>query len=504
VSDPVLRVDGLHKSFDGVRALDDVSFELYPREVVGLVGENGAGKSTLLNVIAGLLSGDSGQVLVRGHGLLSANISAARAAGVAIVSQEPALLPNITVAENILLGDEAQILRAGLYDWRKLSSIAAAQLAKLSVAIPPLTLTGQLSLRERRLVDIARALAIEERTRQEPIILFDEPTSALDPEGIEIVLGQIEQLRRRASILFVSHRLDEVLRVSDRILVMANGRCVAVRDRRKTDFAELTKLMLGSVLESSVRPLPPVSAQQSAVTLSVRGLVRRNSYLDVSFDLHVGEVLGIAELAGRGADALCRTLFGVFPADSGEIVVHGRRIQLKEPSDAVQLGIGYVPPDRQSEGIVGELGIRENMMLAQCGEIRWGPLIDFGRERKVVKSWIERLRIKTPTADTPAHNLSGGNQQKVVLAKWMIGRKLKILILDRPFRGLDIGATAETMNLVQELARSGLSILLVADTVEELTELSHSIIVMKDGLVADRFSASTVKRPRLQVLERMV
>ncbi|HTO64408.1 MAG TPA: sugar ABC transporter ATP-binding protein [Bradyrhizobium sp.] len=504
MTEPVLRVEGLTKSFAGVRALDDVSLDVRPREVIGLIGENGAGKSTLLKVLAGVLRADHGRILVRGTPVKLANVAAAAAYGIGIVFQEQAVLPNVTVAENILLGHEGRAVRAGLYDWRTLYALAATQLDKLGARISPSALTATLSFGERQLIEIARALAIEERTRHEPIILFDEPTSMLDAGGIETVLGQIERLRQRASVVFVSHRLDEVLRVSDRICVMVNGRCVATRDRAMCSIADLERLMLGRELDGGYLQQSPSSMHGPKVRLSVHALGRRNSYQGVSFELHAGEVLGIAELAGSGGQSLCRTLFGVERGDTGEIVLDGRPVRLRGPSDAVRLGIGYVPAERRLEGIVGGLGICENMTLAHLDELLRGPFIDLAEERQLVKSWIERLRIRVPAADTPAHDLSGGNQQKVVLAKWLIGRKLKILILDHPLRGLDIGAKAEMFALIREFARAGLGVLLIADTVDEVMALSHSIVVMKDGFVSTHFPASAAKPSRLQVLERMV
>jgi ribose transport system ATP-binding protein len=410
----------------------------------------------------------------------------------------------VTVAENILLGQEHRALRAGLYDWRTLYALAATQLAKLGARISPSALTATLSFGERQLVEIARAVAMEEHTRHEPIILFDEPTSMLDARGVDTVLGLIERLRRRASVVFASHRLDEVLRVSDRICVMVNGSCVAMRERDSCKIVDLESLMLGRELDVENEQQAPIPKPSPKVMLSVRALARRNSYQDVSLELHAGEVLGIAELAGSGGESLCRTLFGAERADTGEIILEGRQVQLRKPADAVRLGIGYVPAERRLEGIIGGLSVRENMTLAHLDELRQGPFIDLAKEREVVKSWIKQMHIRTPTADTPAHDLSGGNQQKVVLAKWLIGKKLKILILDHPLRGLDVGVKAEMFALIRELARAGLGVLLLADTVEEVIALSHSVIVMKDGVVSGHFSPSEAKLSRLQILERMV
>ena len=259
VTEPVLRVEGLSKSFAGVRALDDVSIDVRAREVIGLIGENGAGKSTLLKVLAGVLRADRGRIVVRGSPVSPANVAAAAASGIGMVFQEQALLPNVTVAENILLGHERRALRAGFYDWRTLYALAATQLDKLGARISPSALTATLSFGERQLVEIARAVAIEEHTRHEPIILLDEPTSMLDANGIDTVLGLIERLRRRASVVFVSHRLDEVLRVSDRICVMVNGRCVATRERDTCNIADLERLMLGRELDAEYEQQAPIS-----------------------------------------------------------------------------------------------------------------------------------------------------------------------------------------------------------------------------------------------------
>ena len=504
MTEPVLRVEGLSKSFPGVRALDDVSIDVRAREVVGLVGENGAGKSTLLKVLAGLHRADHGRIVVHGRSVSPRNVAEAAGLGIGLVFQEQSLLPNLTVAENILLGHEGGALRAGFYDWNALDALAAVQLDKLGAQIEPSAQIDTLSFAERQLVEIAKALAIEERTQHEPIILLDEPTSMLDAGDIEIVLTQVERLRERASVVFVSHRLDEVLRVSDRIHVMTNGRCVATCDRKTCNITDLQRLMLGRELdfghEQQTRLLP---MREPRVRLSIRALSHRNSYRAVSFELHAGEVLGIAGLTGSGCESLCRTLFGAEAADAGEVVLDGKPVRFREPADAVRLGIGYVPAERRLEGIVADLSVRENMTLAHLDEVRRGPLIDRTREQALVKRWIARLGIKTPGPETAAYHLSGGNQQKVVLAKWLIGQKLRVLILDHPMRGLDVGAKAEMVAMIREAAQTGLGVLLIADTVEELMALSHSIIVMKDGVVSAHFSADA-KPSQLQILERMV
>ena len=502
----VLRVDNLSKSFPGVKALDDVSIEVGAHEVVGLVGENGAGKSTLLKSIAGLYRVDSGRITVREREVSLNSVTAANDAGIGMVFQEQSLLPNVTVAENILLGHENEAIRFGFYDWTKLNRLAAVQLGKLGARISPAAQTETLSFVERQLVEFAKVLAIEERTHHEPLILLDEPTSMLEAEELDTVLDQIERLRERASIVFVSHRLDEVLRVSDRIYVMTNGRCVAERDPKQCEVAELQQLMLGQALgaEYDRKAAPHPSTDTVAVRLSVRELRRQGSYDAVSFDLHAGEVLGIAGVEGSGREALCRTLFGAEGANGGEILLDGKVTHFGSCAEAVQAGIGYVPAERRTEGIIGGLSVKENMTLAHVEEVSRGPVLDLKLEKQVASHWIKRLRIRTPSTETPATNLSGGNQQKVVLSKWLMAKNLKILIMDHPMRGLDVGAKVEIFVLTRELAQSGIGIVLIADTLDELIALSDTIIVMRDGLISQRFNVSETVPTRLQILEHMV
>ena len=322
MSEPVLRVENLSKSFPGLKALDEVSLEIGAHEVVGLVGENGAGKSTLLKVLAGLYPPDSGRIVLRGKDVSLRSVAAATNAGIGMVFQEQSLLPNLSVAENILLGYEDHALRHGFYDWPKLNRLAAVQLAKLASDIPASAQTDSLSFTERQVVELAKVLTIEERTRHEPIILLDEPTSVLEAEEVDTVLSQVKRLRARASIIFVSHRLDEVLRVSDRVYVMTNGRCVAERDPRRCDVAELQQLMLGRELSSEYgKKTERSSGDSEKVRLSVRGLSCRRDFEDVTFDLHAGEVLGIAGVQGSGREALCRALFGADVGDGGGFLV---------------------------------------------------------------------------------------------------------------------------------------------------------------------------------------
>jgi ribose transport system ATP-binding protein len=505
MTEPVLRVENLSKAFPGLQALDKVSIEVRAHEVVGLVGENGAGKSTLLKVLAGLYQPDSGVITLRARPVSHRNVAEAAEGGIGMVFQEQSLLPNVTVAENILLGHEGGGVRHGLYRWSHLYDQASAQLAKLGSSLLPNAQTDSLSFAERQVVELAKVLAIEERTRHEPVILLDEPTSILEAEDVDMVLDLIGKLRERASVVFVSHRLDEVLRVSDRVYVMTNGRCVAERRPENCDIVELQQLMLGRELstEYGKRGQGQLAAG-GPMRLSVQKLRCDGAFDDISFDIHAGEVLGIAGVQGSGREALCRALFGAQEAHGGRILLNGQPMRFDGPAAAVRAGIGYVPAERRVEGIIAGLSVRENMTLAYLRAVMRGPRIDFKRERTLALSWIERLRIKTPSPETPVGNLSGGNQQKVALTKWLIGKNCQVLILDHPMRGLDVGAKAEILALIRELASSGMAIILIADTLEELIALSTAVIVMRDGRISGRFGSGEAPPTQLQILELMV
>ncbi|SFU96886.1 sugar ABC transporter ATP-binding protein [Pseudoduganella namucuonensis] len=504
MSGPVLRVERVSKRYAGVRALDEVTLELRAGEVVGLVGANGAGKSTLLKVMAGLCQPDSGRIVLRGRELALRDRAAAAAAGIGMVFQEQSLLPNLSVAENIMLGHEGAALRAGLfYDWTALNALAAAQLGKLGSAIAPSARTDGLSFGERQVVELAKVLTLEERARQRPVILLDEPTCMLEAEQLDTALARIRGLRERASVLFVSHRLDEVLRVCDRVYVLREGRCVAERAGADRDADALRRLMLGAATAGAA-PRRAAPATPSPPLLRVHGLGHGARYRDVCFELRAGEVLGIVGGAGSGREHLCLTLFGALAPDAGEIALDGRPVRLNEPADAVRHGIAYVPAERGAEGVVAGMSVRENMSLAHLDRLRRGPFIDRAREGALVERWMARLRITPRDAQAPAGHLSGGNQQKLALAKWLLVHPPKVLILDHPARGLDVGARAEILALIGELAAGGVGVLLLADTLEEALALSDTVLVMRDGAVVGRLPRSDGTAAGRRMLERLL
>jgi len=500
----MLSIGQVSKAFAGVQALDDVSMEIGENEVVGLVGENGAGKSTLMRILAGVYTPDRGSLRLDGQPVILRKPSDANAAGIGIVFQEQSLLPNLTVAENIYLGQEAEFVRLGIIDRRRLNDAARRQLAKVQIDIEPRTRTSELNFAARQMVELAKALALEERTDRHLLILLDEPTSVLEQRDIDILFARIRTLKRRASFLFVSHRLDEVLAMSDRVYIMKDARVVAEMPTGNATVPQLHQLMVGRdrhaeyYRESRQKPPSPKIVMQAS------GLTVSGVYKGVDFTLRQGEVLGIAGVIGSGREGLTRTLFGFLPQTHGTLQVNGQSVRLTSPSQAADLGIGYLPRERRVEGLVQPLSVAVNVTLASLATAKVAGLINPLRERKLARRWIEKLRIRAPNVDTLCLNLSGGNQQKVVLSKWMNARS-RILIFDHPTRGLDVGAKEEVYELIRDLSESGIAIVLTADTLEETIGLSHSILVMRDGQVTARFEAPPGTKPsQVQLIRHMV
>ena len=408
----VISVRGLEKRFSGTLALDRVDLDVHPGEVVGLIGQNGSGKSTLLKILAGLQAPDAGTISLRGQPVRLGSPLAAEACGIGMVHQEQSLLPNLSVAENLFLGRASAATRHGWYDWSRLHAEARAQFAKIDLAIPPEAIVEDLSFADRQMVELVKVLALEERTADPVVVLFDEPTSVLGTAEIEMLFRQIRRLRERSSVVFVSHRMDEVLAVSDRVYVLSNGRCVAERAVGNTDPDELYRLMVGSDADADTYIEQGRLAAGSAapVRLEVKALAAPGLFRDVSFELRKGETLALAGVAGSGAEAICRALFGAEPISSGTMRLDGEQVAPRSPADAVALGIGYVPAERKVEGIVQGRSIHENMVLAFGADLGRGGVLNRQRERQEISTWMQRLRVKAPSAAERIDALSGGNQ----------------------------------------------------------------------------------------------
>lgn len=504
---PLLEVRNATKSFPGVKALDDVSVEIRPHEVVGLIGENGAGKSTLLKVLVGINDLDAGEVLVGGESVRIRDPRHAAKLGIGMVHQEQSLIGTVSVAENILLGAEGKAVKAGFFNWRRMRETAQRQLDKIGSQIKPGEKTERLTFAQRQMVELAKALYVEERSSRTPVVILDEPSSVLEGEDLEILFQQVERLRQIASVIFVSHRLDEVIRVSDRVYVMKDGAVVAERAKEDIDVPELYRLMVGRDAEGGYyrEEDQTAIAEGTEPVLELRGLTSKGKFSDVDLTVREGEVVGLAGVVGSGREDLCRALFGAEPFDSGTVMFAGRSRRYGTPADAVADGMGFIPAERRLEGVAIGLSVGENMLLSDPDPVRSGPFLSPAKRDSFLSHWIERLKVKTPSVHTDVGKLSGGNQQKVALAKWMGSPRLKLLILDHPTRGLDVGAKQDVFSFIRDISKQGLGIILLADTLEETISLSHRIVVFRDGEITASFDAQPGNKPtQVDLVEAMV
>ncbi len=500
----VLELKGATKDFPGVRALDNVDMQIGQREVVGLIGENGAGKSTLLKVLTGIYRLDSGALFVNGKKRDFRNPRDAFDHGLAMVFQEQSVIPTLTVAENIFLGREREFLRLGIVDKRSMNEAARAELAKVHLDCDPATKCAKLDFAARQMVEIAKALSLDGRIDGEIAILLDEPTSVLERREVKLLFEIVGELKSRASVIFISHRLDEVLEVSDRVYVLRDGLVVHETPSSAATIKDLHKHMVGRQLDHQYYRENRQLEKTGKTVMSVRGLAVKGEFDDLSFEVAEGEILGLAGVVGSGREALARCLGGLLPPDRGEVLVDGKPVRLRHPHDAVNAGFGFVPSERKTEGFVSGLSVAENMTLAAGSRYSRVGFLKFRDERDDANRWINRLQIRTPSTRTPIQSLSGGNQQKVVLAKWRIVDS-KIAVLDHPTRGIDVGAKEDVYELVREMAEEGVAIVLLGDTIEEVIGLSSRILVLRDGKVSASFDAPVGGKPdQLDLIANMV
>lgn len=485
------------KTFPGVHALKAVDFRIGRGEIVGLVGENGAGKSTLMKVIYGAYQPDGGTITIDGTTVRFQNPRQAMDHGIGMVFQEQSLITNLTVMENIFLGYERQFVKMGVIDWKAMASAARAQLAKVRLDIDPAMITDKLSFAQRQLVELAKVLTLEERVDGDLVILLDEPTSVLAKEEVDLLFGLVRDLTKRASFIFVSHRMDEVLDLSDRVYVLKDGEVVDVVDRADAKIDAIQHKMVGRDVDREYfreQKQQPFDTSRELVRFDNVSVGAR--FRDVSFALHPGEVLCLVGTEGAGREAILRTIFGLETPTEGRVRIKGEAVRRFNAQDGVARGVGYIPRERKVEGIVGGMNVYENMTLSQMGNYADRGVLRIAEERKLARNWIDRLSIKTPSEFKDCGGLSGGNQQKVVLAKWRSGGS-DIILLDHPTRGLDIGAKEDVYEMVREMSADGVGIVLVADTLEEAIGLSHTLIVLRDGEVQAQFSGMPGAKPSL-------
>ncbi len=471
----LLQADTITKSYAGVRALKGVSFDLRAGEVHALVGENGAGKSTLIKIMTGAVARDAGTIEVAGQRVAHMDPHAARALGIAAIYQQPALFPDLTVAENIALTFEsARVWRR--VDWAARRRRAEELLASAGAAIDPDREVETLSMPEQQIVEIARAMGANAR-----VVIMDEPTAALTDREVEQLFGAIAKLRERgAGVIYISHRLEEVFAIADRVTVLRDGESIGTWPAASLDRPQLIRLMVGRDL-STVFPKREVAIGD--VALEVRGLSHRASGVhDVTFSIRRGEILGLGGLVGSGRTELAEVLFGLRPADAGEIRVNGAPVRIASPADAIAHGLGYVPEDRRHHGVVLDMSITANASLASLPAVARAGLIDRAAERASASRYVNDLRIKAASVDADVGSLSGGNQQKVALARWL-STNPTVLILDEPTQGVDVGSKAEIHALMGSLAERGLAIVMISSEMPELLGMSDRIAVMRAGTI---------------------
>jgi len=469
----VLQVRGLSKSFPGVQALDNVDLEIAPGEVHVLVGENGAGKSTLMRILAGMEQPDSGTIKYKAEAVSLRHPYEALRLGISMIHQELMPFPEMTVAENILMGQEPETKFPGWIDRRALNQQARLFLQRLGAAFSPATLMKELGLAEIQTVEIARAIA-----RKAEVIIMDEPTSALSDHEVGILFDVIEELKQQGvAILYVSHKMEEVFAIGDTVTVLRDGRKVGTHRGADLDPHRLITMMVGRELKPTVGKL---DVRQDRVLLAVQGLRRNGGFQDIQFELRAGEILGIAGLMGAGRSELVDALFGLRPADRGKILVNGKTVCIRNPRDAIRHGIGLVSENRTKYGLVLNMSVQQNISLANLERCCRGPMIDLDSESQIAEDETRRFGIKASSLGQEVKFLSGGNQQKVVLAKTLLNEP-NILLLDEPTRGIDVGAKEEIYNLVTSLAQQGKAILLVSSELPEILSLSDRLLVMREG-----------------------
>jgi len=475
-SAPLLRLEGIKKNYGAVRALQGVDFELQAGEVHALLGENGAGKSTLINLITGARRPDAGTLTLAGRPLPGLDPAAARALGIACVHQQPALFAELSVAENIGLRLEA----GGAWrrvDWPRREARAAELLQRIGAEFPASRTVRELSMPEQQLVEIACALGVGAR-----IVIMDEPTSSLTRREQEQLYGIVRGLRAAGTgVIYISHRLEEIFALADRVTVLRDGVSVGTHAVAAVTEPELIRLMVGREVSQLY---PPAESAPGAAVLELRGVGCRAAGMHgVSCTVHAGEVFGLAGLVGAGRTELARTLFGLTPADAGEILLHGRRIHPRSPPEAVALGIAYVPEDRRRHGIVLEMPVAHNLTMAVHPRLFPGAWLRFGAEQALARESLRDLAVKCPGPDALGGSLSGGNQQKVSLARWLATRP-KLLILDEPTQGVDVGAKSEIHRIIRRLARDGLAVIMISSDLPEVLGMSDRIGVMRGGTLA--------------------
>lgn len=487
-------MQGIGKSFPGVHALLDAQFNLKAGEVHALVGENGAGKSTLMKILAGVYTPDEGTILYKDRVVEIRNPRAARELGITMIHQELNLLPHLTVAQNIFVGHEPRSKIPFLLDEKRINQQASEILNHLKLDIDPRGRVNRLSVARQQMVEIAKALSYHS-----DVLIMDEPTATLTESEIEELFAVIQQLRSNGvGIVYISHRMEELKQISDRVTVMRDGQFVATNPTAEVNIDQIISMMVGRTIYDSVPELPENPSNE--IVLEVKGLRRGNLLKDVNFNLKRGEILGIAGLMGAGRTEVARAIIGADPVDSISMQVHGRSVRIKSPKEAVKNGIGYLSEDRKRYGLITGMDVSTNIVIASLRQFaKFFGILNERRIHNAAQSYSTTLAVKTPSVKQRVRNLSGGNQQKVVIAKWLVADS-DILIFDEPTRGIDVGAKSEIYKLLNELARQGKSIIMISSELPEILRMSHRILVMCEGRITGELSSEEATQEKIITL----
>lgn len=481
---PIIELRGISKGFPGVQALSGVDFDIYPGELHALCGENGAGKSTLIKVMTGAHAPDEGEILVNGEAVSFSNPQQALAKGIACIYQELSIVPQLDVAKNIFLGNMFTKGKTGFLDKKRLYKDAAEILHDhVKLDVDPHEIAGRLSVAQQQMVEIGRAL-----TRQAKVIIMDEPTSSLSDKEVETLFDLIRMLKADGiAIIYISHKLDEVMQLSDRITILRDGQKIKTVNTADTTKEQLITAMLGRELSNMYNKQP---AKIGDTVLEVNGLTREGVFEDISFSVKSGEIVGFFGLVGAGRTEIMRAIFGIDRYDGGEVILGGEKLRGKSPSKAIRSGIGFATEDRKSEGLALRLSILMNMTIVKLSQLSRLGVISRKKQRSIADEYVESISIKTPSVSQLVGNLSGGNQQKVVVAKWLM-MEPKVLILDEPTRGIDVGSKSEIYSLIVQLAQQGVAVIIVSSEIEEILGVCDKVNVIHEGRLVTTLDAAT-------------
>lgn len=472
----LVAMEGIDKQFPGVQALKDCRFELLQGEVHALMGENGAGKSTMMKVLTGVYQKDAGTIVYKGRPIEILSPKAAQDSGIGMIHQELNLAPDLTVAQNIFMGREPRRKLGIFLDEKELHRQVLQLFDRMGLDLNPSTVVADLTVAKQQMVEIAKALSYNSE-----VLVMDEPTAALSDSETEDLFKIIKQLRSEGvGIVYISHRMDEIKQITDRITIMRDGRYIDTVLTPEVTNQQIISMMVGRQIYDSSKPENGSGGKETV--LEVIGLNRGRILNDINFTLKKGEILGVAGLVGAGRTELARAIFGADKIQSGEILIHGRKVTIKEPHDAVRHGIGYLSEDRKRFGCIVDLDVKSNMVIASYRKFKFGGFIQSSKIRRTTQEVVDKLKVKTPHIDQEMKFLSGGNQQKVVIGKWLT-RDCDILIFDEPTRGIDVGAKSEIYKLLNELTEQGKSIIMISSELPEILRMSHRILVMCEGRI---------------------